>query len=294
MPFRQTPDPDCARQAVSRWQAEGLTVGFVPTMGAFHEGHLSLIRASVRECDRTVVSIYVNPTQFAPGEDLDKYPRRLDADLRLAEQAGAHLVFCPTDEVMYPAGHATYVAQERLTGVLEGRARPTHFRGVLTVVCKLLHIVPADRAYFGQKDFQQTVVIRRMVRDLNIPAVIRVMPTVREPDGLAMSSRNECLNAEERRQAACLYRALTEGRRLYRTGEADPDAIRAAMERIIAEAPLARPDYVEVVDGETLAPAERVTDRAVAVLAVRMGRTRLIDNLPFAEMPTDASAGAGP
>jgi len=250
-------------------------------MGALHEGHLSLMRASVAECDRTVVSIYVNPTQFGPSEDLSSYPRRLKADLRMAEGAGADLTFCPTDAVMYPPGYATYVLQEGLTDVLEGARRPGHFRGVLTVVCKLLNIVPADRAYFGQKDFQQTVVIQRMVADLRIPVVIRVMPTVREPDGLAMSSRNEYLSKDERNQATCLHRALKEAQRRYGLGETGAAKLRRAMEGIVADAPLARADYVEIVDRYTLAPVSRVTERAVAVVAVAIGRTHLIDNMPF-------------
>jgi pantoate--beta-alanine ligase len=283
MTLQRVNTPEEARDVVRAWRREGLSVGFVPTMGALHEGHLSLLRASAAECDRTVISIYVNPTQFAPTEDLANYPRRLDADCRMAAGAGADLAFCPTDAAMYPDGFATYVVQEGLTGVLEGASRPTHFRGVLTVVCKLFHAVPADRAYFGQKDFQQTVVVRRMVRDLDMPLEVRVMPTVREPDGLAMSSRNAYLSAEERRQAVCLHRALSDALRLYGGGQEDADALRAAMRRAIAEAPLARPDYVEIVDRETLAPQQTVTDRAVAVLAVRLGHTRLIDNLPFGQ-----------
>lgn len=288
MPLKRTTDPDETRSIVRAWQAEGLSDGLVPTMGALHEGHLSLVRASAAECDRTVVSIYVNPTQFGPGEDLEQYPRRPDEDCRLAEERGVDLLFCPTDEVMYPDGYATYVVQEGLTDVLEGKFRPAHFCGVLTVVCKLFNIVPAGRAYFGQKDFQQTVVIRRMVRDLNLPVTVRVLPTVREPDGLAMSSRNAYLNDEERRQALCLHRALAEAQRLYREGVAEAATVRAAMKGIIAEAPLARPDYVEIVDRETLAPVAEVTDCAVAVLAVRIGETRLIDSMPFAQQPAEA------
>lgn len=283
MALMRSSSPDDVRSTVRTWQADGLTVGFVPTMGALHEGHLSLIRASVSQCGRTVVSIYVNPAQFGPGEDLERYPRRLEEDCRIAGQNGVDLVFCPSDEVMYPEGFATYVVQEGLTDVLEGESRPTHFRGVLTIVCKLFNAVPADRAYFGQKDFQQTVVIRRMVQDLNLPIAVRVMPTVREPEGLALSSRSDHLGPEEREQAPCLYRALTEARRLYREGETDPAPLRTAMESIIASAPLARPDYIEIVDRDTLAPVERVTDAAVAVLAVRIGRTRLIDNMPMGE-----------
>jgi pantoate--beta-alanine ligase len=250
-------------------------------MGALHDGHLSLIRASVAECDQTVISIYVNPAQFGPGEDLAQYPRRLEEDCRLAEENGVDLAFCPTDEVMYGSDHATYLAQEGLTDVLEGAFRPVHFRGVLTVVCKLFNIAPADRAYFGRKDFQQSVVIRRMVRDLKVPIAIRVMPTVREPDGLAMSSRNGYLDEDQRAQALCLHRALSQGLRLYAGGETDAEAIREAMRGIIAQASLARPDYIEVVDGETLAPVAQVTDGAVAVLATRFGSVRLIDNMPF-------------
>ena len=281
MTLQRTTAPPEARQVVAAWRREGLTVGFVPTMGALHEGHMSLLRASAAECDRTVISIYVNPTQFAPGEDLAKYPRRLDADCRMAAGAGAHMAFCPTDKVMYPDGACTFVVQDGLTGVLEGAARPTHFRGVLTVVCKLFHAVPADRAYFGQKDFQQTVVVRRMVRDLDIPILVRVMPTVREADGLAMSSRNAYLSAEERRQATCLHRALIEALRLYGEGQTEADALRDAIQGIIAGAPLARVDYVDIVDAETLEPLQQAGPRAVAVLAVRLGATRLIDNMPF-------------
>lgn len=276
-------DPDRARREVRSWRAAGRTVGLVPTMGALHQGHLSLIRASAAECDRTAVSIYVNPTQFAPDEDLEEYPRRLDEDCRLAEDAGADLVFHPRDETMYPDGFCTFVDQEGLTEVLEGRFRPTHFRGVLTVVCKLFHILPADRAYFGRKDFQQSVVVRRLVRDLNLPIHVRAMPTVREEDGLALSSRNSYLDQEERRQARCLYEALTRAIGLYRNGETDADCLREAMRRTIDEAPLARADYVQIVDRRTLEPVDQVTEDAIAVLAVHVGDTRLIDNMPFGE-----------
>ncbi len=281
MPLPRSTCPNETRGIVRAWQAEGLSVGLVPTMGALHEGHLSLVRASDGECDRTVVSIYVNPTQFGAGEDLARYPRNLDGDCRLAEGAGADLVFCPADEAIYPDGHCTFVDQPGLTEVLEGEFRPAHFRGVLTVVLKLLHIVPANRVYFGRKDFQQTVVVRRMVRDLNVPTEVRVMPTVREPDGLAMSSRNRYLSEEERRQAVCLHRALVAARERYAAGETAGDVLCRTMGRVIAEAPMAQADYVEVVDCETLEPRDVVTDRAVAALAVRIGRTRLIDNMPL-------------
>ncbi len=287
MSLQRVSRPEEARRLVRSWQGDGLIVGLVPTMGALHEGHLSLIDSSVQECDRTVVSIYVNPTQFAPEEDLEEYPRRLDRDCRVAEEHGVDLVFCPTDEGMYPQGSCTYVVQEGLAEVLEGVFRPAHFRGVLTVVCKLFNILPADRAYFGQKDFQQTVVIRRMVRDLNMAVDVRVCPTVRAEDGLAMSSRNEYLDQRQRGEARCLYRALRRARELYASGETDADGARRAMKEIIASSPLARPDYVEIVDRQTLAPVKELTDRAVAVLAVRIGETRLIDNHPLGEeLPT--------
>ena len=283
MSIQRATCPNETRGIVRAWQATGLSVGLVPTMGALHEGHLSLVRASAAECDRTVVSIYVNPTQFAPDEDLAQYPRDLDEDCRLAEGAGADLVFCPDTGAVYPDGHCTFVDQRGLTEVLEGEFRPSHFRGVLTVVLKLLNIAPADRAYFGRKDFQQTVVVRQMVRDLNVPTEVRVMPTVREPDGLAMSSRNRYLSEEERRQAACLHRALTAARERYAVGETAGDALCGTMGQVIAEAPMAQADYVELVDCETLEPVDVATDRAVATLAVRIGRTRLIDNMPLAD-----------
>ncbi|MCD6416874.1 MAG: pantoate--beta-alanine ligase [Planctomycetes bacterium] len=300
MALKRTPDPQEARAVVQGWRAQGLSVGFAPTMGALHEGHLSLVRASAEECDRTAVSIYVNPTQFAPNEDLQSYPRQLEADCRLAERAGADLVFHPSDELMYPEGFSTYVIQEGLTQTLEGASRPTHFRGVLTIVCKLLHCVPADRAYFGHKDFQQSVIVRRMARDLNMPIEIRVLPTVREKDGLAMSSRNKYLSPEERRQALCLYEALRKADSLYRGGQTDAETLRRAMAAALGAAPLAEPDYVEIVDKETLAPVQVVSARAVAVLAVRFGETRLIDNYPFSEAaerrhpPSSAPRASGP
>ena len=283
MTLQPEKDIDRTRNQVRSWQGSGLTVGFVPTMGALHEGHLSLVRASVEECDRTVVSIYVNPTQFGEGEDLDEYPRRLGEDCGVLEDLGADFVFAPADERMYPEGYATYVVQEGLTEKLCGAFRPGHFRGVLTIVSKLFNVVPADRAYFGRKDFQQSVVIRRMVRDLNFPIHIRIMPTVREDDGLAMSSRNEYLTESEREQATCLYRALRKARGLYEDGETEVGVLLDEMERIINHEPDTEPEYVEIVDCETLEPVERASDRAIAVLAVHLGEARLIDNLPLAE-----------
>lgn len=272
-------EPGQARDTVRQWQADGLSVGFVPTMGALHEGHFSLIRASADECDRTAISIFVNPTQFGEDEDLDEYPRMVDRDCRAAAEEGADMAFVPSEDEMYPPGYATYVVQERLTDRLCGAHRPGHFRGVLTVVTKLLNIVPADRAYFGRKDLQQSVVIRRMVRDLNMPVRLRVMPTVREDDGLAMSCRNEYLDAEQREQATCLYRALRRACSEFADGETDPERLVAAMRQVLDDAPQARPEYVEIVDPETLEPVQEAAEDSVAALTVYLGEARLIDNM---------------
>lgn len=282
MTIQRMRKPARVREQVRAWQQDGETVGLVPTMGALHRGHLSLVRASIRECDRTVVSIYVNPTQFVEREDLEEYPRRLEEDCAALEKVGADLVFAPDNDVMYPPGYATYVVQERLTEKLCGAFRPGHFRGVLTVVTKLFNAAPADCAYFGHKDFQQSVVIKRMVRDLNFTIRIRVVPTVREEDGLAISSRNEYLTESEREQATCLYRALREARRLYRKGETDAATLIERMKEVLAGAPDAEPEYVEIVDCETLEPLDRADDGAVAALAVHLGDARLIDNMPLA------------
>ncbi len=273
--------PGKMRQQVRLWQREGLSVGLVPTMGALHEGHLSLVRASVGECDRTVVSIFVNPTQFSPGEDLSHYPRRLESDCRLLEGVGPAVVFAPPEAIVYPAGFCTYVVQERLVNRLCGAFRPAHFRGVLTVVTKLLNVVPADRAYFGRKDFQQSVVIRRMVEDLNLPVEVRLMPTVRERDGLAMSSRNEYLSPAQRKQAVCLYKALLAARELFQAGQNSAQRLVERMLEVLSAYPLARPQYVEIVSPDTLEPVVGVTEDSVAALAVYVGEVRLIDNLPF-------------
>ncbi|MEF8787514.1 MAG: pantoate--beta-alanine ligase [Planctomycetota bacterium] len=279
MNLNRIQEPGEARQAVRDWQADGLTVGFVPTMGGLHEGHFSLIRAADDECDRTVISIFVNPPQFGEDEDLDEYPRMVDRDCRAAAEEGADMAFVPSEDEMYPQGYATYVVQERLTERLCGAHRPGHFRGVLTVVTKLLNIIPADRAYFGRKDLQQSVVIRRMVRDLNLPVNIRVMPTVREDDGLAMSCRNEYLDPDQREQATCLYRALRRACSEFREGETDPDELIGSMQEVLDGAPQARPEYVEIVDPETLEPVEKAAEDSVAALAVHLGEARLIDNM---------------
>jgi pantoate--beta-alanine ligase len=254
------------------------SLGFVPTMGYLHEGHRALVRRARAENEHTAVSIFVNPTQFGAQEDLARYPRDLPRDLALLEAERVGLVFAPPAEEMYHAPTTT-VNPGPLGELLEGAARPGHFQGVATVVCKLFNIVTPRRAYFGQKDAQQTVVIRRMVADLNMPVEVVVCPTVREPDGLAVSSRNVYLNAQERPAATVLVRALRAAEERYDAGERDAEALRDAMRAVLADEPLAAPDYVSVADRETLHELDRLTDGALASLAVRIGKTRLIDNL---------------
>lgn len=266
------------REQVRAWREEGLSVGLVPTMGYLHEGHKSLIDKAVEENDRVVVSVFVNPIQFGPGEDLASYPRDLDRDVKLCEEAGADLVFHPADEEMYFEDFCTYVDMNDLTEGLCGKTRPTHFRGVCTVVSKLFHIVSPDRAYFGQKDAQQLAVIRRMVRDLNFDLEIVGCPIIREADGLAKSSRNTYLSAEERAAATVLHKGLEEGERLLRAGEKNPETIIGAVRGIIEKEPLARIDYVELVDWNTLKPVETIAGEVLAAVAVYIGKTRLIDN----------------
>ncbi|MDX1686382.1 MAG: pantoate--beta-alanine ligase [Candidatus Promineifilaceae bacterium] len=263
----------------ARWQDPTLSWGLVPTMGYLHEGHLSLVRAARPENERVAASIYVNPTQFAPDEDLESYPRDLERDLALLQAEGVDLVFTPSDDVMYPAGFQTYVSVEEVTQVLEGASRPTHFRGVTTIVAKLFNVIRPTRAYFGQKDYQQTVVLRRMVQDLNFDVDLVVCPIVREADGLAMSSRNEYLTAPQREAANVLYRALTAGAGLLDAGERDAAAVRNHMQQMIAAEPLATADYVSVAHPDTLEELEQITERAVLSMAVFVGKTRLIDNV---------------
>ena len=258
---------------------DGETIGFVPTMGAFHDGHLSLMRAARQSCSRVVVSLFVNPTQFGVGEDLAKYPRTFEKDAALAEQVGVDYLFAPTERAMYPEGYATYVQVERLTEVLCGAARPTHFRGVTTIVTKLFNIVRPHRAFFGQKDAQQTLVIRKMVEDLNMDIEIVELPIVREPDGLAMSSRNQYLSPDERKEAVVLYKSLQEARRLIENGERNAERIVTAMEDVIGTAPHAQIDYVKVVDSKRLESLDELEGEALIALAIRVGSTRLIDNM---------------
>jgi len=256
------------------------SVGLVPTMGYLHEGHLSLVRRARADNQHVVVTIFVNPTQFGPQEDYQHYPRDPERDLRLLEQEGADVVFMPSVEEMYPPGFDAWVeVGEALTGRLEGAARPGHFRGVTTVVAKLFEIVQAQRAYFGQKDGQQLAVIRKMVADLNMGVEIVGLPTVREPDGLAMSSRNVYLSPEERRAATILWRSLGRARELFDGGERRAEVIRGEMRAVLASEPLARVEYVSVADAETLAELEAIEGPAMVSLAVRIGATRLIDNV---------------
>jgi pantoate--beta-alanine ligase len=253
-------------------------VGLVPTMGYLHEGHLSLVRRAAEECASVVVSIFVNPTQFGPSEDLVAYPRDMERDLRLLEPLGVDLVWTPTPEIMYPGGYQTWVQVESLTEPLEGAMRPGHFRGVTTVVAKLFNAVQPARAYFGQKDAQQAAVIRRMARDLNFPLEVVVCPTVREPDGLAMSSRNAYLDPDQRGAATVLYRALSAAKEAYEAGEREAEKLRALMRGTLAAEPLAQVQYVSCADYDTLQELDNVSGKALLSMAVFVGKTRLIDN----------------
>jgi len=253
-------------------------VGLVPTMGYLHDGHLSLIRRAREECDHVVVSIFVNPTQFGPKEDLSSYPRDLDRDLGLIESLGADLVWAPTAEIMYPQGYQTWVEVETVTRPLEGSMRPGHFRGVTTVVAKLFNGVQPHKAYFGQKDAQQAAVIRQMTRDLNFPIEIVICPIVREPDGLAMSSRNVYLDTQERKAATVLYRSLTAAKNAYENGERQAEKLRQIMKDVLATEPLAQVQYVSCADYDTLEELGTVTGKTLLSMAVFLGKTRLIDN----------------
>ena len=257
----------------------GGRVGLVPTMGYLHEGHLSLVHRAREECDHVVVSIFVNPTQFGPREDLSKYPRDLDRDLSLLEPLGVDLVWMPTAEMMDPPGYQTWVEVEGITQPLEGSMRPGHFRGVTTVVAKLFNAVQPHKAYFGQKDAQQAAVIRQMTRDLNFPLEIVVCPIVREPDGLAMSSRNVYLDQEQRKAATVLSRSLRAAKEAYEKGERDAEKLRGKMKEVLAGEPLADVQYVSCADYDTLEELETVTGKALLSMAVFIGKTRLIDNV---------------
>ncbi len=269
---------DKVRKQVKAWKTAGLSIGFVPTMGYLHEGHKSLIDAARKENDRVVVSIFVNPMQFGPKEDLATYPRDLKKDAALCEQAGVDLIFHPQPEEMYAPDFCSYVDMDGLTKELCGKSRPGHFRGVQTVVLKLFHIVAPDRAYFGQKDAQQLAVVKRMVRDLNVDVEIIGCPIVREPDGLAKSSRNTYLNDAQRQAALVLNRSLKAAEALAQAGEKRTDVLRQAIIQEIEKEPLAVVDYVEIVDFDTITPVDKIEGSILAAIAVYIGKTRLIDN----------------
>lgn len=267
------------RSLVGEARRQGKKVGLVPTMGALHAGHTSLIEAAARECGFVVVSIFVNPTQFGQGEDLEKYPRPFEADLDVCDRAGVDVVFAPPVGQMYPDENLTWVTVEKLTRPLCGLGRPTHFRGVTTVCTKLFNIVGPDVAYFGQKDAQQATVIKRMVADLNVPVEIVVCPTVREPSGLAVSSRNQYLDDREKRAAANICRSLEQCRRMINTGETRTEQLVAAMRAKLEEVPSIEIEYVNIVDAETLEDVDKISRPVLVAVAVRIGSTRLIDNI---------------
>ena len=267
------------REQVKEWKKQGLTVGLVPTMGYLHEGHGSLIKKSVENCDKTVVSVFLNPTQFAPNEDLESYPRDFEADTRLCESLGADLVFHPEVSEMYTEDSATFV--EILSDMpkqLCGKTRPIHFRGVCTVVAKLFNIVTPDKAFFGEKDAQQLAIIKKMVRDMSYDIEIVGCPIIRESDGLAKSSRNTYLNSEERKSALCLSKAVALGKELIESGEKNAEKVTSEMKKLIEKEPLAKIDYVQAVDGKTMLPVEEIKNDTLVAMAVYIGKTRLIDN----------------
>ena len=267
------------RAACRSARTGGKQLGFVPTMGALHDGHVSLVRAARASCDVVAASIFVNPTQFGPNEDLAKYPRAFERDRELLEKEGVELLFAPSVEEMYPAGAVTWVTVEGLSDKLDGRSRPGHFRGVTTVVAKLFHIVEPDAAFFGQKDAAQVAIIRRMVRDLNFPLEIVACPIVREPDGLAMSSRNAYLDPLQRKQALVLHRALMRVKKSWESGERAAAKLAAAGREEVAGEKSVRLDYFEIVDADSLDPVETVVVGALVAVAAFLGPTRLIDNI---------------
>ena len=269
------------RKVIGNWKKRGFSVGLVPTMGYLHPGHISLIERARKENDMVVVSIFVNPIQFGPNEDLDKYPRDMAHDREVCEKAGAELIFAPEPSEMYPSENLVFVDIKELGNGLCGAKRPGHFRGVCTVVSKLFNIVLPDRAYFGEKDAQQLAIIRRMVKDLNFGTEIVSCPIVREPDGLAMSSRNLYLSAEERKAALSLSRSLSAAKELMRKGEKDAVKIREAIVAGISAEPLVKIDYAEIVDSADLSPVEKIEKPVLAAAAVYFGKTRLIDNFTF-------------
>lgn len=277
--FRVIRPPAAMAKAAAGWQRKRRSIGVVPTMGALHEGHLSLIRAARAENDVVVVTVFVNPLQFGPQEDLRRYPRPFARDVKLARAAGADVVFAPSAGQLYPDGFQTRVEVSEVTRRWEGASRPGHFRGVATVVALLFELTRPTRAYVGQKDYQQVLVIDRLIRDLRLPVALRMLPTVREDDGLAMSSRNASLSPTQRRQAAGLWRALDQARARIRTGERHAAPVLDQLRRAVSEIPGSRIDYVAVADARTLEPVWRLRGRVAVLLAVWLGTTRLIDNI---------------
>ena len=275
---RVVTDREELRQLILDARHRGQSVGLVPTMGALHEGHLSLVDKAREECDLSIVSIFVNPTQFAPNEDFRQYPREPAKDLSLLAERGCDIVFAPTVESVYRPHHSTYIDVGAIGSVLEGEFRPTHFRGVATVVLKLFNLVPADRAYFGRKDYQQTLVVRQMVADLDVPIDVRVCPTVRESDGLAMSSRNRYLSADERRRALAISRSLRLAEEMYAGGERRASVIRERIAQEIERADGIRIQYIAIVADDTVTPVERLDSPTTIAIAATVGKTRLIDN----------------
>ena len=271
-------NPSEVYRHVQELRRRGQTVGLVPTMGALHAGHYSLVRTAKTACATAVATIFVNPTQFGPNEDYSRYPRTLDSDLEGLSAAGADMVFVPEAASLYGPSHATWVDPAGLADVLEGQFRPGHYRGVATIVLKLFHLIPADVAYFGEKDYQQLMVIRRLVEDLNVPLQIEGCPTVRENDGLAMSSRNRYLSPEERQRALALSRALRQAVAAFKAGQTSVAVLEEEMQRLLEEQVDAI-DYARIVDGRSLQPLEVASPSAVALIAARVGRTRLIDNM---------------
>ncbi len=271
------------RTALGAARSAGQKIGLVPTMAALHAGHISLVEAARRECDLVVVTIFVNPTQFAPGEDFDRYPRTPQADLALLAEAGADLVFAPATEDIYRPGCSTFVEVGAIAEPWEGRCRPGHFRGVATVVLKLFQLVPADLAYFGRKDYQQVLVVRRMVDDLDVPITIRTCPIIREADGLALSSRNRYLSTAERKQALAISQSLRKAGRLAADGQRDAETIAAHVRKQLAAAGIARVDYVALADPETLQPVTTLNGPTLLAIAAWVGSTRLIDNCTLGE-----------
>jgi len=267
------------RRLVKVARSEGRKIGLVPTMGALHIGHISLIEAAGKDCDFVIVSIFVNPTQFCPDEDFEKYPRPLEADLKICQEAGVDVVFAPEPEQMYPTENLTWVTVEKLTEPLCGRSRPEHFRGVTTVCTKLFNIVAPDAAYFGQKDAQQAFVIKRMVADLNMPLEIVVCPTVREPNGLAVSSRNQYLTVQQKKDAANIYKSLQTCRRMIDASTTETRQIIAEMRKILEQIPSGQIEYVSIVDAETLESIDKIAGKILAAVAVKVGPARLIDNI---------------